>query len=146
MVMQTAYLFSGTVGANIAFGPRQRGEILPAEKIATLLERIGLPGFENRDVGNLSGGEAQRVALARALANDPEALLLDEPTSALDEASARGIEELIVGLVRDRKMTCVMVTHNRAQALRLAERTMVLEAGKLVAIGPTLEILHANGA
>jgi putative ABC transport system ATP-binding protein len=142
MVMQTAYLFPGSVAANIAFGPRQRGEALDAARIASLLERVGLAGFADRDVSHLSGGEAQRVALARTLANAPEVLLADEPTSALDEASVRGIEELILDIVRERQMTCVIVTHNRAQAARLAARTMVMEAGRLVAIGPTREVLH----
>jgi putative ABC transport system ATP-binding protein len=82
------------------------------------------------------------VALARTLANAPEALLLDEPTSALDGASVHEIETLILGLVRERRMACVIVTHNPAQAVRLAERTMLMEAGKLVAIGPTREIVH----
>jgi putative ABC transport system ATP-binding protein len=61
MVMQTAYLFPGTVAANIAFGPRQRGEFLTAEQIAALLDRVGLREYQDRDVSNLSGGEAQRV-------------------------------------------------------------------------------------
>jgi putative ABC transport system ATP-binding protein len=144
MVMQTAYLFPGTVAANVAFGPRQRHETLSPDQIAALLERVGLPGYENRDVSNLSGGESQRVSLARTLANVPEALLLDEPTSALDDASARAIEELLLSIIRERKMTCVIVTHNRFQADRIADRTMYLDAGKLIAIGPTKEILHAH--
>jgi putative ABC transport system ATP-binding protein len=144
MVMQTAYLFPGTVAANIAFGPRQRGEILSTEQIAALLDRVGLRGYQDRNVSNLSGGEAQRVSVARTLANAPEGLLLDEPTSALDEASVRGIEELLLGIIQERRMTCVIVTHNRAQAARIASRTMVLEAGRLVAIGPTKEVLHAG--
>ena len=65
MVMQTAYLFPGTVSANIAFGPKRRGEILAPDRIALLLHRVGLPGFADRHVSNLSGGEAQRVALAQ---------------------------------------------------------------------------------
>jgi putative ABC transport system ATP-binding protein len=142
MVMQTAYLFPGTVASNIAFGPSQRGEVFSAAEIASLLERVGLAGFADHDVGNLSGGEAQRVALARTLANEPEMLLMDEPTSALDEASVRGIEELILGIVRERGVTCVIVTHNRAQAARLAGRTMVMKAGRLVAIGPTGEMSY----
>jgi putative ABC transport system ATP-binding protein len=145
MVMQTAYLFPGSVAANIAFGPQQRGETLDGVRIASLLDRVGLGGFAERDVSHLSGGEAQRVALARTLANAPEVLLADEPTSALDEASIRGIEELILDIVRERQMTCVIVTHNRAQAARLAARTMVMEAGRLVAIGPTREVLHDDG-
>ena len=142
MVMQVAYLFPGTVAANVAFGPRQRGEKLSPEQIAALLERVGLPGYQDRDVSNLSGGEAQRVSLARTLANAPEALLLDEPTSALDDVSARGIEELVLSIIRERRMTCVIVTHNTPQARRIADRTMILEAGKLVTIGPTKEVLR----
>jgi putative ABC transport system ATP-binding protein len=142
MVMQVAYLFPGTVAANVAFGPRQRGEKLSLEQIAALLERVGLPGYQERDVSNLSGGEAQRVSLARALANAPEALLLDEPTSALDDALARGIEDLVLSIIRERGMTCVIVTHNTAQAHRIADRTMILKTGKLVAIGPTKEVLR----
>lgn len=142
MVMQMAYLFPGTVAANIAFGPWQRGERLAAEQIDALLERVGLPGYQERDVSNLSGGEAQRVSVARTLANVPEALLLDEPTSALDDVSARGIEELVLSIILERRMTCVIVTHNTAQAHRIAGRTMILQAGKLVAIGPTKEVLR----
>ncbi len=142
MVMQMAYLFPGTVAANVAFGPRQRGERLRAEQIASLLERVGLFGYHERDVSNLSGGEAQRVSLARTLANAPEALLLDEPTSALDDVSARGIEDLVLSIVRERRMTCVIVTHNAVQAHRIADRTIILEAGKLLTIGPTKEMLH----
>jgi putative ABC transport system ATP-binding protein len=142
MLLQTAYLFPGTVAANVAFGPSQRGEALPSAQIASLLERVGLPGFADRDIVHLSGGEAQRVALARTLANLPEVLLLDEPTSALDPESVRGVEELILGLVEERRMACVIVTHDNAQAMRLAPRTMIMEAGRLVAIGPTKEVLH----
>ena len=68
--------------------------------------------------------------------------MLDEPTSALDDVSARGIEELVLSIIRDRQMTCVIVTHNTAQAYRISDRTMILEAGKLVAIGPSKEVLR----
>jgi putative ABC transport system ATP-binding protein len=144
MVMQTTYLFPGSVAANIAFGPLQRGELLTAEQIAPLLDRVGLAGYQDRDVGNLPGGEAQRVSVARTLANAPEALLLDEPTSALDEASARGIVSLLLDIIRERRMTCVIVTHNTAQAARIADRVMVLEAGRFVTIGPAKEVLNAR--
>jgi len=144
MVMQTAHLFPGSVADNIAFGPRQRGEQLATQDIDALLARVGLPGYAARDVSNLSGGEAQRVSVARTLANAPEALLLDEPTSALDETSARGVEELILDIIHERRMTCVIVTHNRAQAERIAPLTMVLEAGRLAALGPTAEVLRAH--
>jgi putative ABC transport system ATP-binding protein len=144
MVMQTAYLFPGTVAANIAFGPRQHSARIASGQIAALLDRVGLPGYEDRDVNTLSGGEAQRVSVARTLANSPEALLLDEPTSSLDEAAARGVEELVLGIIEERSLTCVIVTHNRSQATRMAGRTMVLEAGRLIAVGPTPEMLDAH--
>ena len=95
MVTQRPFLFPGDVASNLRFGPAQRGETLPDSEIASLLERVGLPGFASRNVANLSGGEQQRVSLARALANRPEVLLLDEPTSALDEQAKVGVEELI---------------------------------------------------
>jgi len=144
MVMQMAYLFPGTVAANIAFGPLQRHQVMSPEEIETLLARVGLPYYENRDVSTLSGGEAQRVSLARTLANSPRVLLLDEPTSALDERSARGIEELLLGIIRERQMSCVMVTHDMQQAARMADRTMHLKAGKLVAIVPTNGVSHVD--
>ena len=142
MVMQMAYLFPGTVATNIAFGPLQRHEVLSAAQIAALLARVGLPNYEDRDVSRLSGGEAQRVSLARALANSPDTLLLDEPTSALDDTSQRAIEELVLSIIRERRMTAVIVTHDTGQAHRIADRTMILEAGRLVRIGPTKEVLR----
>src|SRR6476619_2421046 len=142
MVMQAAYLFPGTVADNVAYGPLQRGQTLPAGQIATLLQRVDLPGYQERGVSNLSGGEAQRVSIARTLANDPEILLLDEPTSALDEDSARKVEDLVLDIIRERRMTCVIVTHNAAQARRIADRAMILKAGKLAAIGPPAEVLE----
>lgn len=142
MVMQMAYLFPGTVAANIAFGPQQHGPI-SLEQIEGLLGGVGLHGYQDRDVNNLSGGEAQRVSLARTLANSPEVLLLDEPTSALDYASEREIEELVQNIVHERQLTCVIVTHDMSQAGRIADRTMCVQAGKLVAIGSTKEVLDA---
>lgn len=143
MVMQMPYLFPGTVAANVVFGPEQRGRPPGPEQIEELLAHVGLSGYQQRDVGKLSGGEAQRVSIVRTLANGPEVLLLDEPTSALDEASARGIEDLLHQIIEERRMTCVLVTHNKAQAARIASHVMVLKAGKLAAIGPTREILDA---
>jgi putative ABC transport system ATP-binding protein len=141
-IMQTAYLFPGTVAENVAYGPRHRGQRLLAEQTDVLLQRVGLSGYQERNASNLSGGEAQRVSIARTLANAPEILLLDEPTSALDEDSARGVEDLVLDIIRERRMTCVIVTHNNAQARRIAHRTMIIQDGKLVAMGPTDEVLR----
>ncbi len=145
MVLQTAFLFPGTVADNVRFGPARRGEAMAARDVETLLDHVGLSGFGTRAIENLSGGEAQRVALARALANDPTALLLDEPTSALDDESKRDVEALIVDVVRARRLTCVVVTHDHAQAARIARRVMVIQAGRLKRIGPLEEVLRAEG-
>jgi putative ABC transport system ATP-binding protein len=144
MVTQRAYLFPGTVGDNVSFGPRQREETLSSEKIEQLLNDVGLPGYAARDVANLSGGEAQRVALARALANEPAVLLLDEPTSALDENAKHAVEALILGVVRQSRLTCVIVTHDAQQALRFADRVLLLECGSVKQIGDTREVLGAQ--
>jgi putative ABC transport system ATP-binding protein len=120
----------------------QRGQSLAADQIAKLLQRVGLSGYQDRDVSHLSGGEAQRVSIARTLANDPEILLLDEPTSALDADAAHKVEDLILDIIHERRMTCVIVTHNAEQARRVARRAMVLRAGKLAAIGPTDEVVQ----
>ncbi len=145
MVMQTPALFDGTVADNLRFGPRQRGADLPDDEVAGLLRQVGLAGFAGRQVERLSGGEAQRVAIARAVANAPEVLLLDEPTSALDEASKREIEALVAGVVRARGLTCLVITHDLAQAARVAGRVLVLEAGRARRVGPGEEVLRAEG-
>ena len=144
MVMQSAFLFPGTISANIAFGPAQRGIVLETAAIDELLDGVGLTGRGDRDVALLSGGEAQRVALARALANEPQLLLLDEPTSALDETARKEIEVLIGDVFREHRLACVIVTHDRAQALRMATRVMVMEHGRMSALGPVEEVLHAR--
>ena len=143
MVTQRAFLFPGTVYDNLSFGPRQRGEILSQSKADELLARVGLTGYGEREVANLSGGEAQRVSLARALANSPILILLDEPTSALDEDAKAGVEALIRDIIRETHLTCVMVTHDMAQAARLATRIMLLQSGRTEKIGTVREVLHA---
>jgi putative ABC transport system ATP-binding protein len=143
MVTQRAFMFPGTVAQNLGFGPRQRGETLSDAQAGKLMTRVGLPGYEARDVVNLSGGEAQRVSLARALANSPIVLLLDEPTSALDDEAKTGVESLIREIIHDSRLTCVVVTHDVSQAARMANRVMVLESGRAARIGPVEEVLHA---
>ena len=143
MVMQRPYLFAGTVLDNLRFGPRQREEDLSAEGGEALLAGVGLSGFGSRDVANLSGGEAQRVSFARALANSPEVLLLDEPTSALDEEAKRDVEAVIQRIGHEQGVACVLVTHDSAQAARLAERVLVLESGRIVRSGRVAEVLRA---
>jgi putative ABC transport system ATP-binding protein len=115
MVTQRPYLFPGTVAQNLRFGPRQRGEELPDDQVDELLSGVGLVEYAARNVANLSGGEAQRVSFARTLANAPEVLLLDEPTSALDDDAKAEVEGLMQQIVRERGLTCVLVTHYTAR-------------------------------
>lgn len=143
MVMQQAYLFPGVAAANVRYGPAQHGIILDDAQVADLIQQVGMAGYEDRDVATLSGGEAQRISIARALANQPEVLLLDEPTSALDDVSKQDIEHLLATLVHERNMTCVWVTHDVAQARRVADLVLRLEAGHAVAFGTSQELLHA---
>ena len=143
MVTQQAFLFPGTVADNVCFGPKQRGEILKDELVEECLRSVGLGGYGGRDVSTLSGGEAQRVSIARALANEPIVLLLDEPTSALDEQAKGGVEALIRQIVKARQLTCVMVTHDVAQARRMADRIALFAAGRVVSSGKVAEVLDA---
>jgi putative ABC transport system ATP-binding protein len=118
----------GTVADNVAFGPRLRGEEVDPEPPLRL---AGLdPSFAERDASRLSVGEQQRVMLARALALEPEVLLLDEPTASLDSAATGAVEAALRSL---RGVSLVLVTHDRGQAERLAERTVKLEAGRVTA-------------
>ena len=146
MVMQRAFLFPGTVAANVRFGPEQRGEHVDDKTVSTLLERVGLPGFATRTIEHLSGGEGQRVSLARTLANRPSVLLMDEPTSGLDETLKRQIETLVVDVIRERRLACVLVTHDVAQASRVSERVVRLEQGRVTAFGAAAEVLHVEPA
>ncbi len=143
LVTQQAFLFPGTIYQNLSFGPQQRGEEFPQSQAEELLTRVGLDGYARRDVANLSGGEAQRVSLARALANSPIVLLLDEPTSALDENAKGGVESLIRDIIRERRLTCIIVTHDMAQAARIATRVMMLQNGHVTRIGTVDEVPHA---
>ena len=140
MVTQRPYLFPGTVAQNLRFGPKQRGEELPNDQVDELLSGVGLEGYAARNVANLSGGEAQRVSFARTLANAPEVLLLDEPTSSLDDDAKAEVEGMMQQIVRERGLTCVLITHDTAQAARLAKRALLLEAGRIVRDGPLKEV------
>ena len=142
MVFQQSVMLSGTVRENVLYGPRLVGRECDEDPEA-LLRQVGLDSsLANRDARDLSGGQQKRVALARVLANDPAVLLLDEPTSALDQNAARGIEELLLGMQREKGLTCLWVTHDLAQALRLDGETWVLDCGRLVEAGPTVEVLN----
>jgi putative ABC transport system ATP-binding protein len=120
----------GSVADNVRFGPGLLGR--PAEP-DHFLSMAGLDGdFAERDASRLSVGEQQRVMLARALALEPEVLLLDEPTAALDDEAKRGVERTLAELAHRSGLSLVVVTHERAQAERLARRVVRLEDGRAV--------------
>ena len=119
-----------TVAENVRYGPRLRGRDVDPERP---LELAGLGGaYGEREALRLSVGEQQRVMLARALALDPDVLLLDEPTSALDEQARDGVERTLLELEGRAGLSMLIVTHDRAQAERLAGKVVRIENGKVV--------------
>jgi putative ABC transport system ATP-binding protein len=131
MVMQQANLFPCSVAENLRYGPALRGHEMTGAEIEELLLTVGLGGYAARDVALLSGGEAQRVSLARTLANRPQVLLLDEPTSALDDAAKLVVEQALRQAMASVEGACLIVTHDAAQAARLAQRTLLMHDGIL---------------
>ena len=132
LVEQTPYLFSGTVAYNIACGLQIRGVCAADQQslIANALETVGLDGFEQRMVCELSGGEAQRVALARALVLDPAVLILDEPTVNIDQKSLTEIEGLLAKLPQ-RGVSVIMTSHDKDQPKRVGGKVMSISEGRL---------------
>jgi ABC-type Fe3+/spermidine/putrescine transport system ATPase subunit len=122
------------VAQNVAYGLRRRG-LKRAEigtRVSELLELVGLAGFEQRRVTQLSGGEQQRVAIARALAPRPELLLLDEPLAALDEKIRREMQGELTNIQEATGTTFVYVTHDQEEALTMSDRIAVLNRGRCV--------------
>lgn len=150
---RVGYVFQGiglfphfTVGENIAIGPRLAGETLPQTRIAELLTLVELdPEMASRMPDELSGGQRQRVGVARALAGDPELLLMDEPFGALDPITRDALGEKVRELHAELGLTTVMVTHDMAEALLLADRVLVMDAGQLVADCTPQELLKGEG-
>ena len=134
-VFQSIGLFPHmSVAENIAIGPRLAGERLAASRIEELLRLVELePELSARMPDALSGGQRQRVGVARALAADPHLLLMDEPFGALDPVTRDALGERVRALHQELGLTTVMVTHDMAEALLLADRVLVMDAGRIVA-------------
>ena len=131
MVFQDEELFPHLdVAGNVGFGLKMAGldAAVRTTRIAELLELVGLPGFDRRAVGGLSGGEAKRVALARSLAPEPRVLLLDEPLSGLDRDLHDRLMVDVAEILDGAGTTAVWVTHDRAEADAAADRTVELPA------------------
>lgn len=147
MVFQRPNPFPMSIIDNVVAGVKAHRMASKAEMVEIARQRLTEVGLWNAvsdrlkdSPFRLSGGQQQLLCLARALAIDPEVLLLDEPTSSLDPVATESIEALIRTLVP--RLTVVIVTHNLAQATRVADRTMFLNKGRLVEHGPTSQVFE----
>lgn len=131
-----------TVRDNVAFGLkiRKKSKAEVKAKVDDLLEVVGLAGFQTRYPNQLSGGQRQRMALARALAVDPEVLLLDEPFGALDAKVRDDLRAWLRRLHDEVHVTTVLVTHDQAEALDVADRIAVLNKGRIEQIGSPTDV------
>ena len=150
---RVGYVFQGIglfphmdVSENIAIGPRLAGKPLASTRIVEMLELVELdPAMAARMPDELSGGQRQRVGVARALAGEPHLLLMDEPFGALDPVTRASLGERVRDLHREFGLTTIMVTHDMAEALLLADRVLVMEAGRIVADETPSSLLAGHG-
>ncbi|MFO1084559.1 MAG: putative 2-aminoethylphosphonate ABC transporter ATP-binding protein [Reyranellaceae bacterium] len=143
IVFQSYALFPNlTVGDNVGYGlvSRRMARAAIAKRVDELLALVGLPDSTPKYPAQLSGGQQQRVALARALATSPGLLLLDEPLSALDARVRLRLRHEIKALQRTLGVTTIMVTHDQEEALTMADRIVVMNAGCLEQVGAPQEI------
>lgn len=138
MVFQSHALWTHmTVAKNVAFGLKVRR--VPAEqiraKVAEALQLVGLAGYENRYPRELSGGQAQRVSIARCLVVEPKLLLMDEPFSALDAHLRLRLREEVKAIQERLGLTILFVTHDQEEAMEIADRIVVMNAGHLEQVG-----------
>jgi len=148
MLFQGAALFdSMTVAENVAFAFRRERSLPEAEirsKVAQVLEMVDLPGTEEKEPSELSGGMRKRVGLARAIIYQPQIVLYDEPTTGLDPVVADSIDQLILR-VRDRlDVTTVVVTHDMRSARLLGQRILMLHDRRIYAMGTADEIFGSK--
>ena len=132
-------LFMATVHDDVAFGPANLGidRAMRDRRVAAALEAVGAGDLGPRPPHHLSGGEKRRAAIATVLVMEPDVLVLDEPTSGLDPLGRRELAELLTGL----SPTQLIVTHDLPFALAVCPRAVILDGGRIVADGPTAELL-----
>lgn len=149
MLFQGAALFDSlSVWQNVAFGLIQGRGLPRADARATAIEKLGAVGLgpEVADLfpAELSGGMQKRVGLARAIAAEPEIIFFDEPTTGLDPIMSDVINDLIVECVRDLGATTLSITHDMTSARKIADRIAMLYQGKIIWMGPTEDVDHAD--
>lgn len=148
VVFQYSALFDFlTVGENVAFGLRQQkkaGEDEIRERVATLLELVGMPGTQELWPAELSGGMKKRVGLARALAMEPALVFYDEPTSGLDPVMTMTISRLIRKTQQQLGVTSLLVTHDMESAYLAADRIAMLHRGQIAQLGTVEEIKNST--
>ena len=143
MMFQSYALFPHmTVEQNVAFGLKQ--DKLPKDEIRDrvneILKLVHMTGYARRKPHQLSGGQRQRVALARSLAKRPKLLLLDEPMGALDKKLRTRMQLEVVDILEEVGVTCLMVTHDQEEAMTMADRIGIMDAGWIVQIGTPVDI------
>jgi phospholipid/cholesterol/gamma-HCH transport system ATP-binding protein len=150
MLFQGAALFdSMTVAQNVAFGLERYMDLRPDEvaaRVADSLEKVGLRGIDGLMPHELSGGMKKRVGLARAIAYQPEIMLYDEPSTGIDPIRADAINELVILLQREMRVTSVVITHDMVSASKVADRIAMLYEGRIVALGTPSEIRDSDNA
>ena len=134
-LFQKPVMLRRTVEANIAFAREAAGLSTSSDKIAALLDEVGLLHLRKQPARKLSGGEQQRLALARAVAREPDILFMDEPTASLDVAQTKLVEDLIQR-ISARGVKVIMSTHDLGQARRLAQNILFLVGGTVVEHAP----------
>lgn len=148
MLFQGGALFDSlSVGENVAYPIHEHLHLSAkqvAERVAEKLALVGLPGIENMWPAELSGGMRKRVAIARAIAADPEVLLYDEPTTGLDPINTRRINELIMSIQRNLRVTSLVVTHDMASAFMISDRMAMLSERRILATLPCEEFRRSQ--
>ncbi len=127
---------------NVAFGLSAMNRIEKKARVKQLLDLVGLAGYENAYPHELSGGQQQRVALARAMAPAPEVLLLDEPFSGLDSELREQLAGEIRQILKDSKVTAVLVTHDQHEAFAMADSVALLRDGQIAQIDTPYNLYH----
>jgi phospholipid/cholesterol/gamma-HCH transport system ATP-binding protein len=149
MLFQDGALFDSlSVGENVGFPLERHARELGVDerraRVEEKLEWVGLPGFHDRPIASLSGGQRKRVGLARAIILEPEVVLFDEPNSGLDPLTSDAIDDLILHMKRKLGITFVVISHDIVGTIHVADHIGMLYEGRLVEYAPVQEFVHSE--